>query len=216
MSEPIHEETYKGFTIKIFPDHYPESPREWDNLGTMICWHRRYNLGDKHKYESPEDFKLALAKKLDPSVESTIEYWENKSGYYKDNNEHIQDVIDKTLDKYCIMLPLYLYDHSGITMNTTGFSCRWDSGQVGYIYVSNEKIRKEYSVKKIFPKLREKVCQQLVNEVATYDQYLCGEVYGYVVEGPNGEEDSCWGYFGEDYCIQEAKSVVDHYTKEAA
>ena len=35
-----------------------------------------------------------------------------------------------------VILPLYLYDHSGITMNTCGFSCPWDSGQVGWIYAS--------------------------------------------------------------------------------
>ena len=35
-----------------------------------------------------------------------------------------------------VYLNLYLYDHSGLRMNTTGFSCPWDSGQVGYIYMT--------------------------------------------------------------------------------
>ena len=28
------------------------NPRENDNLGTMVCFHGRYNLGDKHNYNS--------------------------------------------------------------------------------------------------------------------------------------------------------------------
>ena len=39
-----------------------------------------------------------------------------------------------------VILPLYLYDHSGITMNTCGFSCPWDSGQVGWIYADKAMI----------------------------------------------------------------------------
>ena len=42
--------------------------------------------------------------------------------------------------------------------------------------------------------------------------YLTGEVYGYEIEDPDGEEDgdSCWGFYGFDYCMQEARSIVDH------
>ena len=35
------------YTYEIIQDTEPESPRERDNLGTMFCKHRRYNLGDK-------------------------------------------------------------------------------------------------------------------------------------------------------------------------
>lgn len=45
-----------------------------------------------------------------------------------------------------VILPLYLYDHSGITMNTCGFSCPWDSGQVGWIYYRMFRIAAECSL----------------------------------------------------------------------
>lgn len=50
MDTPIHEESYRDHTIKIIHDPDPESSRDYDNLGTMICWHKRYNLGDKHHH----------------------------------------------------------------------------------------------------------------------------------------------------------------------
>jgi hypothetical protein len=46
-----------------------------------------------------------------------------------------------------IVLPVYMYDHSGITINTTGFSCGWDSGQVGIIYISRKDAIKEWGKK---------------------------------------------------------------------
>jgi hypothetical protein len=157
--------------LKIFQDSDVESPRDWDNLGTMICFHRRYNLGDEHNFDNPEEFR-----------------------------ECVSDI--------AVILPLYLYDHSGITMSTTPFSCPWDSGQVGWIYVTKEEIRKNYGVKRISKKLLERVTNYLVSEVKTYDQYLTGEVYGFqLVEkstcncGAEHEEilDSCWGFYGTDW-----------------
>ena len=50
-------------------------------------------------------------------------------------------------------LPLYLYDHGGITMSTNPFSCPWDDGgQVGWIYASKQKFIDEtgYSEAELF------------------------------------------------------------------
>lgn len=42
----------------------PRDPEYQDNAGKMICWHRRYSLGDKHDFESPNDFLLHLSEKV--------------------------------------------------------------------------------------------------------------------------------------------------------
>ncbi len=88
-----------------------------------------------------------------------------------------EEFIDDLGEDVCVILPLYLYDHSGITMNTTGFSCPWDSGQVGWVFVSKKKVREEYGVKRITESLVEKVTEILKGEVKTYDMYLTGELY---------------------------------------
>ena len=54
----------------------------------------------------------------------------------------LKDIQEKVSTKI-IILPLYLYDHSGISMKTTPFSCQWDSGQVGWIYVEKKKCLQE-------------------------------------------------------------------------
>jgi len=62
MSE--YTETRHGLTIRIERDEDNVNPRtEWDNFGTMVCFHRRYNLGDKHSM-TREDL-IALVQRPD-------------------------------------------------------------------------------------------------------------------------------------------------------
>ena len=51
---------HAGLMVRIAYDSDPEDPREWDNLGTMICWHNRHNLGDEHIHADSESFMLSL------------------------------------------------------------------------------------------------------------------------------------------------------------
>ena len=175
----VHQETYKDFDIEIYQDTDPMSPRDWDNLGTMYCFHKRYRLGDRHGY-------------------------------------CIQELNDLVKRKDVVSLPLYLYDHSGITMSTCPFSCPWDSGQVGYIYVRYEKLRESFGTKRITKKVIKNALECLESEVSVYNDYLIGNVYGYIVKRNGGNVDSCWGYIGEydgkDYgALVAAKEFVDGY-----
>jgi hypothetical protein len=116
-----------------------------------------------------------------------------------------------------VILPLYLYDHSGITMNTTGFSCPWDSGQVGWIYADADCIKKEYG--KVTPETINKARTVMNGEVETYDYYLTGQCYGFQLFEGDVETDSCWGFLGairdiqnsiKDYMPQGFESIVEN------
>ena len=118
-----------------------------------------------------------------------------------------------------ICLPLYLYDHSGITISCGPFSCPWDSGQVGYVFITREEILYEWGnmgkAKVVTKKMREQAENVLRGEVETYDQYLTGEVYGYIIEDEDGNElDACWGFYGEECCLEEAKSSADYWAEK--
>ena len=184
-----------NYLLEIFTDESPESPREWDNMGTMICFHRRYNLGDKNDIINSSDFNS----------------WSEQ-----------REWIEKNI-KPAVLLPLYLYDHGGITISTSPFSCPWDSGQIGWIFVSKDKVREEYQVKRITKDIIEKATKVLEGEVETYDQFLTGDVYGYRVSKVNvcdkGHEhkeelSSCWGFYGEEWAIKEGKQVMEYHIKK--
>lgn len=96
-------------------------------------------------------------------------------------------------DDIAICLPLYLYDHSGITISHGKFSCPWDSGQVGWHYVTKAKLKEEFDGDEA------KAMKRLECEIKTYDDYLQGNVWGYVIENEEGDDvDSCWGFYGDE------------------
>lgn len=204
------------YTIYIRDDFDCDSPRNGDGLfGTMVCFHRHYNLGDAHAYPAPDDFLNALlAQTLNSDDEARRVRERNEEkydadaigwpAYYKAIHDGMLDVIER---KY-VILPLYLYDHSGITMNTTGFSCPWDSVQVGWIYVAREDILKEFGGKLLTESKRDQAKQLLKSEVNVYDRYIRGECYGFELYKNGNLEDSCWGFIGE---IDEVKGSIKEY-----
>ncbi|KMK63938.1 hypothetical protein [Puniceibacterium sp. IMCC21224] len=191
MHDPVYEEIHQGHTIKIYHDTDAESPREWSNLGTLICWHRRYRLGDSHQYDSPEAFLRDLAG-------------------VSDQSDLPMDQLRARAECKAIILPVFLYDHSGLAMNTIGFHCPWDSGQVGFVYVTLSDVRNEFGVKRVTKALREKTEGVLRGEIVDYDAYLGGSVHGYVIEQDGEEIDACWGFVGdyETHCLPEARNAV--------
>jgi hypothetical protein len=170
-----------GNTIKVFIDDDPQSPRDWDNAGTMLCFHGRHNLGDKSDL-----------------ISSDFSGWEELREYLAKEKDAV------------VILPLYLFDHSGLTMATTPFNCPWDSGQVGFIFITRAKAVAEWGKKLCTSKVKEMATKCLEAEVETYDQYLRGEVYGYIIEDNEGNHiDSCWGFYEKDYMISEAKAIAE-------
>jgi len=227
-SEAVHEETYKGYIIKIMPDDDPQNPREdCENFGTMVCWHDRYYLGDGGGWHN----KARNAPDMRQDPENYLRMLAGECRTPVDCDNCTMETVWKILNRHYLILPLYLYDHSGITISTGPFSCPWDSGQVGWVYVSHKKIREEYSVKSVRHcvldenKKRIKaidMAEKLIrSEVEVYDAYLTGSVYGYVVEKDGEDIDSCWGYIETEhniekcYVLEEARSVVDYHAKKA-
>ena len=226
---------YRGLNINIHYDFDPINPIDnFEMLGTMACWHSRYDLGHKQPKDDPDDFLQELANDADSTIDDRIEYWDSGDGWVRswnackvnghyDNeniqkainmsNKHIKSIIQRALHKHYIMLPLYLYDHSGITISTGPFSCPWDSGQIGWVYVSIKKVKEEYNWILLTKSRKKKIIDLLKNEVELYDQYLRGDVYGYEVEDQIGNHiDSCWGFYGGEH----DKSGLLEYAHNAA
>lgn len=193
-------------TAVILQDNMAESPRNADyqtNITNMVCWHNRYNLGDKHDYKEPLVFAVDMVEKhLKPQdvframangeladfrlidngdngdylVDAKVGFgarasWERMDWKVSREFEVVEaedasfdfemDVLDncwpdellRLCEKYgdVVIQPLFLYDHSGISMSTSSFVGRaqhaeWDSGQVGYIYMDKETAMKNLAM----------------------------------------------------------------------
>lgn len=120
-----------------------------------------------------------------------------------------------------VILPLWLYDHSGLYLKVGNFAgmlpqghAEFDTMQVGYIYVTKDEVRKRFGVKRVTKRWLLAAEALLCAEVKTYDQYLNGDVYGFTLEDENGEEvDSCGGFYGTDW---DKNGLLDSIGKEWA
>jgi len=127
---------------------------------------------------------------------------------HKNLFEDLNEAIEYSKSKEVVSLPVYMYDHSGVTVKTTPFSCRWDSGLLGFIWVTKEKIRSEYNCKRITKKIMQKVNDNLIGEIKLLDDYLTGNVFGFQLYNKKGIEiDSCWGFYGDDF---KKNGLFDH------
>lgn len=191
---PIEQTLYKDYLISIDYDFDPMNPREWDNFGTMVCFHGKYTLGDKHDLQSPDYSSWA----------------------------EVRDAIEADLGAM-VILPLYLYDHSGISMSvgaSRGQHSAWDSGQVGFIYCTDGDMVAN-GIKDL-----DQAEALLRGEVEAYNRYLTGQVYTYRIERQSTCDscqhtsadfvDSCSGWDSVDDAMKEAMQVVDYQSAQVS
>lgn len=189
MATLYKQTEYRGHHINIYYDESPESPREWSNLGTFYTAHRHYR---------PE-------KEFDEHFDINEVCVDGRPGHFR-----------KAFLRDYIALNIYLYDHSGQTISSSPFSCRWDSGWFGIVAVSVEAVKKEFGWDKITSYRRRKIKSYLQNEIDTYNEYLHGEVYGFQITSVSDDSEvleSCWGYFGDDGLDQlkdECRDMIDN------
>ncbi len=123
--------------------------------------------------------------------------------------------------KVLMIKPLYMYDHSGITISTSQFGCQWDSGQIGWIFIEEKNWISMMG--EDMDRSEDRLDRIIESEVETYDKYLQGEVYQYkiyeVEECNLGHQhrtlvECCGGYFDEEDCRSEGESYMEHLEKE--
>lgn len=183
--------------LKIFYDLDAENPREWDNLTKMCLNHRRYNFENTLNINF-DDFGS----------------WEEVKDYLI--NEH----------NALIIKPISMYEHGGIVLYLDSVLSGWDSGQLGFIFVTREDIKREYG--KVTKETIKKAEKVLKAEFEVYKNYVEGDIFSYILyeevkvkitkeyknEKTTTEEkelkniDSCGGFYGEEG-IKEIKIETD-------
>ena len=151
------------YMVSIDSDSDTESPRTWDNFGTLLLWGKSSHCSD-----------------IDP----TLNDGRKVSDFWTDP----QDFLQYHPAKSWLILPVYKYEHGSVAYNTTGFSCSWDSGQVGYIFASKEAAIKEFGVNNCTKSVREKALACMASEVATFGAWANGQCYSYTVESGSLED----------------------------
>ena len=125
------------------------------------------------------------------------------------------------LQYYIVLLPCFIYEHSGITISCSNdsypFNDRWDSGMAGFIYATKGMYCKWMDLKDVDDKkFRDHAREILVAEVKEYDMYLTGDCYGYKEElykedMDEWEEINCvWSFLTDKY----GDALVEFFKEE--
>jgi len=190
MEDVMYEEKFRGLQIKIYQDDADESPGEYgDNNLFLVGYHREFTV-EKDQIITKQDLVLCFTnpKELDEDEKAEVEYLRSKY--------HI--------------FGLEAYIHSGVCLALSregDFPDRqWDVSQLGAVLVAREEWKEEADAR-----------NAALSLIDTWNDYLSGNIYGYVIEDAAGEHiDSCWGYYGEYEAgaLAEARSIVDHLTNK--
>ena len=184
--EPLEVWSNKDEVLGIYQDENPESPREWDNLGIMLCGHKRYELGDEQP-KSREELDERL-EELDPVIRLPL-WLLDHSGLAMQTGSFAEDAQQWDSGQ----VGWIVATKKDILDNFTG-------------YDKNGK-RKPMKTK-MTPQMVKDAERILRGEVETYSKYLGGFVYGFVIEKKDTCDkcqnvssehiDSCWGFYSYD------------------
>lgn len=175
----------KGYDVEISLDYWKDNPREWVS-STLVTAHKNYTFG---------------------GIKLTRDAWSIEGAF----QQHLADEGLSLRD--IIYYEVFMYEHSGIALNIVPFSCRFDSGQLGYIYEKRCDIRAEFGVKRISPKLEQRVLSRLFNELQLLEYWANGEVYSFSIA-----DEVYGGFYGYDHeksgLIAAANEAIDHLRQE--
>lgn len=187
-------------TLKIYREEFFENPLEDDfTLGTLVYKRRNWRkMEGKHmQITNPHQWLLERLGLSD-------DYAERMDLSYP-------DLVERFRKEY-IVLDVYIYEHSGASVRTTPFGCRWDSGQLGWMYVSKETLREEFGYKRVTQKRIDQAIKCMEYEVKLLDAYLQGDVFRFEVINEDGEVVGECGNFWSDDFIE--NGMVDCVPKE--
>lgn len=219
----IIDHSNKEYLLTVEYDECADDPRDNLNISTMICWHSRYKLGDKHDYSSIdwgglEEFFSHLCKTICGATDDELK------------NLAWEDMLKRLSESDLIYIKqLNLYDHGGITISTSSaypYNDRWDSSPVGFVYITKEKLIECKLCIETTADWKESADAIIEDEVQIYDYYLRGEVYRYTLKEKitvdnkcphcgeiinsyddyEEEVDSCCGFYG---CCLEENGIID-------
>ncbi len=153
-----------------------DSPRDFEDNVSTFCVKSNYFQGDKN-----------AILKLTEEIRSHKNY--KQSFEYDYDFSNLADLFElaKNIDLFAAYSYIYSYTHSGTTISTEPFQCRFDSCKSGFAYVTKDEARVNFQCKKITRKIVQQ-CEDIIKtEVKELDNYLNGGEEYYFVSLENSE-----------------------------
>jgi len=207
MRDKVEEKEYKGYKINIYQDECAESPDDWGDDGLFLVGYHRDFYVDRKRTTRNKDTKEKIV--VEKGISQELARCIANSG--KDEEGEDNTEAKEYIKKYHIF-GLEAYIHSGVVLALThegNFPDRqWDVSQLGLVFVAKKETRTRDKAKKL-----------ALGLIRTWNEYLSGDIYGYMIENPDGEESGgCWGFWGYDNIksglLESAQGEIDAAIEE--
>lgn len=225
MSHEFHSEGYKGCTIRIVQDEHREDPRtDFDHLGTMVPWDDERRgmrltgdwLGDHDRHEffrSLSSQQLAVREKLADKIFIDLDDHQSLADDPRYMDAPKLDELIEIASATNVILPYNYYEGRGVRETND-----WEKS-TGYIYIPMDVARANWMGTDKEIRAAAEAC--LRAELSELDNWVNGNVAGWIAEDPDGETiESVWGYYPDEYPnewvypISEARRAIDYWAKE--
>lgn len=199
----------RTYTINVYPDEATDSPLENDEGVFITCSSSSRSGGYGNKpcsHEEQQEIGLRIAK-----------FFDQRSGRVASLANALSDDPALDIGDPLIGLPVYVYEHGQVSMSTSAFSCPWDSGQSGFIYITPKTALEWQGGKRLTKRKIERVLKNLEAIVEEYGKWCNGECYYYTVTDENGDKINdigCGGYIGTEYMMECARGEIAAYHKQ--
>lgn len=195
-----------GYKVEIHYDEDATNPMKDDESGPTLVLHDK---AEKHfGWTTDDDWH----RKLNCALEDILD-----RGHTKDlhGERGALAVLNRWMRAYHgirVVLPVGAGQHSGTWAYVGDHehfsdSGGWDSGWVGWLFVTPEQAQLWYDGNPT----EEQLIDGLRGHFKEFSSWVEGSTYGYVVKDPQGEEiDSCWGFYGSETYdeVIETESIV--------
>ena len=117
---------------------------------SFVAWQKKEDRKkkEKHEYTINVEPDENIGDPFDEQdFVGEIAHWHRRGFWGKSIRGNAQEWVQERERNGDVVLPLYLYEHSGQRISLHPFGDRWDSGQVGYIWCSKEKAMEEWGEK---------------------------------------------------------------------
>lgn len=183
---------YNGGVIEISVDPEPENPRVgFSNISTMVCWHRRYDLGDKTNFRDHNEFSSWWKKNGKGGIISKLWLLDHSGLVIRSGDRNPFDPWDSGLVGFVYATASDLRKKMGL----------------GRLTAARRKEAMEYMESEV-----ELYNSYLGGDVYRYTTYYKG------VGGKLVEIDSCGGYYGYDFersgILAAARDTINLYVEK--
>lgn len=209
MSSFIEAHEHQGYRVELHRDDCCDDPRDWDGSFLWLGFkHRRYEFGDEQVDPTEVEIPCAECGGKGYDDDRHPGNCESCCGFGSRQADTLQEACAQLAKERGALHWEYVacLDHSGLSFSLGRPTDPWDSGYAGIILVTAEMAAEWGCNPENDPA---EWHRQMAAEIEMYDRWQREGGYGYrVLDRDRDEVDSCWGFYDEDDCIEQAHAYI--------